>query len=55
MAWSLVCQADGQKLNADSKEALADKVMQHANSQHKASMNREQAMQMVNKDARQAG
>ena len=54
MAWSYMCEDDKVRLTANTKEELADKVMQHANKVHNMSVTRQQALDMVNKGARQA-
>jgi len=54
MAWTYTCESDRAVLRADSKEALADKMRQHLKEQHAQEMSHEQAMEAVNRGAKQA-
>ncbi len=54
MAWTYYCADDKVTLSADTKEQLAEKMMQHMRSLHNKVMSREEAMQSVNQDARQS-
>ena len=54
MAWVYQCTEDNVRLIADSKEQLAQKLMEHAMQNHQMNMTLQQAMDMVNKGAQQA-
>ena len=54
MAWVYVCEMDNMRLMADTKEHLAQKVMEHANQTHNMNMTMQQAMDSVNENAQQA-
>lgn len=54
MAWSFYCADEKLNITAESKEELARKVMEHVNEAHHSNITLQDAMQMVNKDAKQS-
>jgi hypothetical protein len=53
MAWVFHCAKENIDLVADTRERLAEKVMQHMKDRHDTQISLQQAMDMVSKDARQ--
>lgn len=54
MAWTFFCPSDRMTLTADTKEQLTDKVQQHLKSAHNQEVSRTEAMDMVDKGAKQS-
>jgi predicted small metal-binding protein len=53
MAWTFYCSSDQSNLTAGSKDELAMEVQQHVRDQHGRMISRDEAMDMVNREARQ--
>ena len=54
MAWVYQCPNDNARLLGETKEQLADKMVQHMLDMHDTEITYDQAMQEVMKDAKQA-
>ncbi len=54
MAWVYQCQSDSTRLMGETKERLADKMVQHMKTMHDTDITQEQALQELNKSAQQA-
>ncbi|OPZ80275.1 MAG: hypothetical protein BWY76_03401 [bacterium ADurb.Bin429] len=53
MVWTYYCQMDDVTLAGDSKEELAQRVMEHVNEEHEIEMTYDEALDSVNRNARQ--
>jgi len=54
MPWQYYCEPDKRNIVAETKAELVEKVMEHANREHQMNMTHDQAVEAVDKDARQA-
>ena len=54
MAWVYQCQSDNTRLMGETKDQLADKMVQHMKTDHDMEITHEQAMMELNKSAQQA-
>ena len=54
MTWTYECASNEPLITANTKEELAQKVMEHANAKHDAHMSIDDARQAVSQSAQQA-
>ncbi|HEY3379831.1 MAG TPA: hypothetical protein VGL77_20345 [Armatimonadota bacterium] len=53
MAWSYYCADEQMNIIADTKEELADKIIEHLEEMHDSTMTYDEAMDSINTNAKE--